>query len=33
LIADWIDRAITAHDNDQALDRIAAEVEELLSTL
>ena len=33
LIADWIDRAITAHDNDQALDRIAAEVEELLGTL
>lgn len=33
LIADWIDRAIAAHDNDQALDRIAAEVEELLSTL
>jgi glycine hydroxymethyltransferase len=33
LIADWIDRAITAHDNDQALDRIAAEVVELLSTL
>jgi glycine hydroxymethyltransferase len=33
LIADWIDRAITAHDNDQALDRIAAEVEELLSAL
>ncbi|NKE57152.1 serine hydroxymethyltransferase [Lentzea sp. PSKA42] len=33
LIADWIDRAITAHENDQALDRIAAEVEELLSTL
>ena len=33
LIADWIDRAISAHDNDQALDRIAAEVEELLSTL
>ena len=33
LIADWIDRAIAAHDNDQALDRIAAEVEELLGTL
>ncbi|MCP2249962.1 serine hydroxymethyltransferase [Lentzea aerocolonigenes] len=33
LIADWIDRAIAAHDNDQALDRIAAEVEDLLSTL
>ncbi len=32
-IANWIDRAIAAHDNDQALDRIAAEVEELLSTL
>ncbi|WP_439662260.1 serine hydroxymethyltransferase [Lentzea sp. HUAS TT2] len=33
LIANWIDRAIAAHDNDQALDRIAAEVEELLGTL
>ncbi|MCR3746866.1 serine hydroxymethyltransferase [Lentzea californiensis] len=33
LIADWMDRAIAAHDNDQALDRIAAEVEELLSSL
>jgi glycine hydroxymethyltransferase len=33
LIADWIDRAIAAHDNDQALDRIATEVEDLLSTL
>jgi glycine hydroxymethyltransferase len=33
LIADWIDRAIAAHDNDQALDRIAAEVGELLGTL
>jgi glycine hydroxymethyltransferase len=33
LIADWIDRAIAAHDNDQALDRIAAEVEDLLGTL
>ncbi|RAS68271.1 serine hydroxymethyltransferase [Lentzea atacamensis] len=33
LIADWIDRVIAAHDNDQALDRIAAEVEELLGTL
>jgi glycine hydroxymethyltransferase len=33
LIADWMDRAIAAHDNDQALDRIAAEVEELLGSL
>ncbi|HEX7305407.1 serine hydroxymethyltransferase [Lentzea sp.] len=33
LIADWIDRAIAAHDDDQALDRIAAEVEELLAAL
>ncbi|WP_434452133.1 serine hydroxymethyltransferase [Lentzea sp. E54] len=33
LIANWIDRAIAAHDNDQALDRIAAEVGELLSAL
>jgi glycine hydroxymethyltransferase len=33
LIADWIDRVIAAHDNDQALDRIAAEVEDLLGTL
>ncbi|USX50276.1 serine hydroxymethyltransferase [Lentzea sp. HUAS12] len=33
LIADWMDRAITAHDDDQALDRIAAEVEELLGSL
>ncbi|GAA3636358.1 serine hydroxymethyltransferase [Lentzea atacamensis] len=33
LIADWIDRVIAAHDNDQALERIAAEVEELLGTL
>ncbi len=33
LIADWIDRTIAAHDNTQAIARIAAEVEELLSTL
>jgi glycine hydroxymethyltransferase len=33
LIANWIDRAIAAHDNEQALDRIAAEVEDLLGTL
>jgi glycine hydroxymethyltransferase len=33
LIANWMDRAIAAHDNDQALDRIAAEVGELLGTL
>ena len=33
LIANWMDRAIAAHDDDQALDRIAAEVEELLGTL
>lgn len=33
LIADWMDRAIAAHDNDQALDRIAAEVEELLGSI
>ncbi|SER34863.1 serine hydroxymethyltransferase [Lentzea albida] len=33
LIADWMDRAITAHDDEQALDRIAAEVEELLGSL
>lgn len=33
LVADWMDRAIAAHDNDQALDRIAAEVEELLGSL
>ncbi|MGI5504017.1 serine hydroxymethyltransferase [Lentzea sp. CA-135723] len=33
LIADWMDRAIAAHDNDQALDRIAAEVGELLASL
>ncbi|MFI6098523.1 serine hydroxymethyltransferase [Lentzea sp. NPDC051213] len=33
LIANWMDRAITAHDDEQALDRIAAEVEELLGTL
>jgi len=33
LIANWIDRAIAAHDNDQALERIAAEVSELLGTL
>ncbi|MET8758239.1 serine hydroxymethyltransferase [Lentzea sp. NPDC004782] len=33
LIANWIDRAIAAHDNDQALERIAAEVEELLGAL
>ncbi|WP_112276600.1 serine hydroxymethyltransferase [Lentzea terrae] len=33
LIADWIDRVIAAHDDDQALDRIAAEVEDLLGTL
>lgn len=33
LIAAWMDRAITAHDDDQALDRIAAEVEELLGSL
>jgi glycine hydroxymethyltransferase len=33
LIANWIDRAIAAHDNDQALERIAAEVADLLSTL
>ncbi|SMD08106.1 serine hydroxymethyltransferase [Lentzea albidocapillata] len=33
LIADWMDRAIAAHDNDQALDLIAAEVEELLGSL
>ncbi|MEV6240652.1 serine hydroxymethyltransferase [Lentzea sp. NPDC051838] len=33
LIADWIDRAIAAVDNEPALDRIAAEVEDLLSTL
>ncbi|GAB2826104.1 serine hydroxymethyltransferase [Lentzea nigeriaca] len=33
LIADWIDRVIAAHDNDQALDRIATEVEDLLGTL
>ncbi|MFJ5988013.1 serine hydroxymethyltransferase [Lentzea sp. NPDC092896] len=33
LIANWMDRAIAAHDNDQALDRIAAEVQELLGTL
>jgi glycine hydroxymethyltransferase len=32
-IADWLDRAIAAHDDDQALDRIAAEVEELLGAL
>ncbi|MFD5824529.1 serine hydroxymethyltransferase [Lentzea sp. NPDC060358] len=31
LIADWIDRAIAAHDDDRALDRIASEVEELLA--
>jgi glycine hydroxymethyltransferase len=33
LIADWMDRAIAAHDDDQALDRIAAEVQELLAAL
>ncbi|MCG8924668.1 serine hydroxymethyltransferase [Lentzea sp. CC55] len=33
LIADWMDRAIAAHDDEQALDRIAAEVEELLGAL
>jgi glycine hydroxymethyltransferase len=33
LIANWMDRAIAAHDDDQALDRIAAEVEELLGSL
>ncbi|MGW6443897.1 serine hydroxymethyltransferase [Lentzea sp. NPDC055074] len=33
LIADWMDRAIAAHDNEQALDRIAAEVGELLGSL
>ncbi|GGN05813.1 serine hydroxymethyltransferase [Lentzea pudingi] len=33
LIANWMDRAIAAHDNDQALDRIAAEVGELLGSL
>ncbi|GGU19330.1 serine hydroxymethyltransferase [Lentzea flava] len=33
LIADWIDRVIAAHDNEQALDRIATEVEDLLGTL
>ncbi|MET9226723.1 serine hydroxymethyltransferase [Lentzea sp. NPDC003310] len=33
LIADWIDRAIAAHDDEQALDRIAAEVGELLGAL
>jgi glycine hydroxymethyltransferase len=33
LIADWIDRTIAAHDNTQAIARIAAEVDELLSTL
>ena len=33
LIADWIDRAIASADNEPALDRIAAEVEELLGTL
>ncbi|MFJ8960369.1 serine hydroxymethyltransferase [Lentzea sp. NPDC102401] len=33
LIANWMDRAIAAHDDDQALDRIAAEVGELLGTL
>ncbi|MEU3646550.1 serine hydroxymethyltransferase [Lentzea sp. NPDC034063] len=33
LIANWMDRAIAAHDNDQALDRIATEVQELLGTL
>ncbi|MFD9702606.1 serine hydroxymethyltransferase [Lentzea sp. NPDC059081] len=32
-IAGWIDRAIAAHDDDQALDRIASEVEELLAAL
>ncbi|GLY48437.1 serine hydroxymethyltransferase [Lentzea sp. NBRC 102530] len=33
LIADWMDRAIAAHDDEQALDRIAAEVGELLAAL
>ncbi|MFD4671762.1 serine hydroxymethyltransferase [Lentzea sp. NPDC058450] len=33
LIADWMDRAIAAHDDEQALDRIAAEVGELLASL
>lgn len=33
MIADWIDRAIAAHDDEQALDRIGAEVVELLGTL
>ncbi len=33
LIADWIDRAISAVDDEPALTRIAAEVEDLLGTL
>ncbi|WP_394614919.1 serine hydroxymethyltransferase [Lentzea sp. JNUCC 0626] len=33
LIAGWIDRAIAEHDDEQALDRIAAEVGELLAAL
>ncbi|KJK43514.1 serine hydroxymethyltransferase [Lentzea aerocolonigenes] len=33
LLADWIDRAIASADNEPALERIAAEVEELLGTL
>ncbi|MDT7782306.1 MAG: glycine hydroxymethyltransferase [Pseudonocardiales bacterium] len=33
LLADWIDRAIAAAGNEPALDRIAAEVEDLLGTL